>query len=40
MEYRCVEEGDQNKQALLEIYWAVVLSTPYNDFATHLTIIL
>jgi hypothetical protein len=35
MEYRYVEEADQNKQALLEIYCAVVLSTPYNDFKTH-----
>jgi hypothetical protein len=34
MEYRYVE-ADQNKQALLEIYCAVVLKTPYNDFATH-----
>jgi hypothetical protein len=35
MEYRYVEEADQNKQALLEIYCAVVLATPYNDFGTH-----
>lgn len=35
MEYRYVEEADQNRQALLEIYCAVVLSTPYNDFRTH-----
>ena len=35
MEYRYVEEPDQNRQALLEIYCAVVLSTPYNDFKTH-----
>ena len=35
MEYRCVEEPDQNRQALLEIYCAVVLKTPYNDFKTH-----
>lgn len=35
MEYRYVEEADQNRQALLEIYCAVVLSTPYNDFGTH-----
>ena len=35
MEYRYVEEGDQNRQALLEIYCAVVLRTPYNDFGTH-----
>jgi hypothetical protein len=35
MEYRYVEETDQNCQALLEIYCAVVLATPYNDFGTH-----
>ena len=35
MDYRYVEEVDQNKQALLEIYTAVVLNTPYNDFGTH-----
>jgi hypothetical protein len=35
MEYRYVEEPDQNRQALLEIYCAIVLSTPYNDFKTH-----
>ena|SRR5438094_193137 len=35
MEYRFVEEQDQNRQALLEIYCAIVLGTPYNDFATH-----
>ena len=35
MEYRYVEEENQNKQALLEIYCAVVLETPYNDFGTH-----
>ena len=35
MEYRYVEEADQNRQALLEIYCAIVLGTPYNDFGTH-----
>jgi hypothetical protein len=35
MEYRYVEEADQNCQALLEIYCAIVLETPYNDFGTH-----
>jgi len=35
MEYRFVEERDQNCQALLEIYCSVVLGTPYNDFKTH-----
>jgi hypothetical protein len=28
MEYRYIEEADQNRQALLEIYCAVVLATP------------
>lgn len=35
MDYRFVEEADQNRQALLEIYCAIVLETPYNDFGTH-----
>ncbi len=35
MEYRYVEEADQNRQALLEIYCAIALVTPYNDFGTH-----
>ena len=35
MEYRYVAEADQNRQALLEIYCAIVLGTPYNDFGTH-----
>lgn len=35
LDYRFVEEADQNRQALLEIYAAVVLQTPYNDFGTH-----
>lgn len=35
MDYRFVEETDQVRQALLEIYCAVVLKTPYNDFTTH-----
>ena len=35
MDYRFVEETDQSRQTLLEIYCAVVLSTPYNDFGTH-----
>jgi hypothetical protein len=34
MEYRYVEQADQNCQALLEIYCSVVLETPYNDFKT------
>lgn len=35
MDYRYVEETDQHRQALLEIYCAIVLATPYNDFGTH-----
>jgi len=35
MDYRYVEEQDQVCQALLEIYCAVVLQTPFNDFGTH-----
>ena len=35
MDLRHVEEADQLRQALLEIYVSVVLRTPYNDFATH-----
>jgi hypothetical protein len=35
MDYRFVEEIDQTRQALLEIYCAVALGTPYNDFGTH-----
>jgi hypothetical protein len=32
---RFVEESHQTTQALLEIYAAIRLRTPYNDFATH-----
>ena len=35
MDLRYVEETDQLRQALLEIYISVVLRTPYNDFSTH-----
>lgn len=35
MDLRFVEELDPTRQALLEIYVSVVLSTPYNDFKTH-----
>lgn len=35
MSLRFVEESDPIRQALLEIYTAVVLDTPYNDFDTH-----
>ncbi len=35
MEYRHVEETDQTRQAPLELYCAIVLGCPYNDFNTH-----
>lgn len=35
MDLRFVEETDPLRQALLEIYVAVVLGTKYNDFETH-----
>jgi len=35
MGVRFVEETDPMKQALLEIYAAVVLKTLYNDYDTH-----
>ncbi len=35
MELRYVAEADPLRQTLLEIYVAVVLKTPYNDFDTH-----
>ena len=35
MDFRYVDECDQTRQALLEIYCAVALDTPYNDFNTH-----
>jgi hypothetical protein len=35
MDVRFVEESDSIRQALLEIYVAVSLRTPYNDFGTH-----
>jgi predicted GIY-YIG superfamily endonuclease len=35
MDCRYVEEGDPTCQALLEIYCAVALETPYNSFVTH-----
>jgi predicted GIY-YIG superfamily endonuclease len=34
MDVRVVEERDSVRQALLEIYVAIVLKTPYNDFNT------
>jgi hypothetical protein len=35
MDIRYVEEPDPVKQALLEIYAATALETPYNDFENH-----
>ena len=35
LDLRFVEEIDPTRQALLEIYAATVLKTPYNDFDTH-----
>lgn len=35
MEIRFVEEQDPLRQALLEMYTAVVLQTPFNDFENH-----
>jgi len=35
MDLRFVEESDATSQALLEIYTATVLKTPYNDFDNH-----
>jgi hypothetical protein len=35
MDYRYVEEPDQTRQAVLEIYCAIALATPFNDFGTY-----
>jgi predicted GIY-YIG superfamily endonuclease len=35
MDLRFVEESDPTRQALLEIYSAKVLKTPFNDFDNH-----
>lgn len=35
MNFRFVEEIDQNAQALLEIYCTIALNAKYNDFDTH-----
>jgi len=35
MDIRYVEEEDPTRQALLEIYIATVLRTPFNDFDNH-----
>jgi hypothetical protein len=35
MDFRCVGEADPLRQCLLEVYCAVALKTPYNDFDNH-----
>lgn len=35
MDIRFVEEADPVRQTILEVYAAVALGTPYNDFDTH-----
>ena len=35
MEFRAVAESDQTRQTLLEVYCAITLKTPHNDFNTH-----
>ena len=35
MNVRVVAEDDPVRQAILEVYVAVALATPYNDFDTH-----
>lgn len=35
MEFRYVEETDPIRQSVLEIYCAVALETPFNDFDNH-----
>jgi hypothetical protein len=35
MDLRFIEETDPIRQALLEIYVAIALKTPYNDFDNH-----
>ena len=35
MDFRYVEEPDPVRQCVLEIYCAVALETPYNDFDNH-----
>lgn len=35
MDIRVVEESDPHRQALLEMYVAIVLKTPYNFFNNH-----
>lgn len=35
MDFRYVEEADPVRQCVLEVYCAVALETPYNDFDNH-----
>ena len=35
MDFRFVEENDSKKQCILEIYTAIALDTPYNNFDNH-----
>jgi len=35
MDVRVVEESNPLRQALLEMYIAIVLNAPYNDFDNH-----
>ncbi len=35
MEFRAVDESDQTRQTLLEVYCAITLKTPHNDLGTH-----
>lgn len=35
MEFRSVDEADPIRQYLLELYAAIALDTPYNDFDNH-----
>jgi hypothetical protein len=35
MQVRYIEETDQTMQSILELYVAIVLDTPFNDFDTH-----
>ena len=35
MDFRFVEENDPKKQCILEIYTAITLDTPYNNFDNH-----
>jgi hypothetical protein len=35
MDVRYVEETDQLKQTILELYVAIALNTPFNDFGTY-----